>query len=531
MQRWNGWGEASVNMGMPTRGLEILANRIGKGRSVPDFPLEKLLARIPASRLPRHPLISFDPKLRLDHAHGQSLPDWIGLRYGSMQRFPDGVATPATVDEVHQILGFAAEHDVMVIPYGGGTSVVGHLEVPESERPVLSLSLRGLNRLIGIDTDNQLATFEAGVRGTELEAQLNSRGFTLGHYPQSFEYSSLGGWVVTRSSGQQSGHFGRIEALFAGGEVITPRGKLQLPPLPASAAGPDLRQLLLGSEGRMGVLTRVVVRIRPLPEKDDIFGVFFPNWKQGHDAVKAIAGADIPFSMIRLSTPAETVTNLAIAGHPRKISLLKRYLRLRGITAQSACMCLIGFTGARRLTSAAQRAAFSVLRRHRGVAVGKAVGRAWKKNRFRSAYLRNTLWELGYAVDTLETAVNWDKVTTTLQAVEKSLQTALAPINEKAHVFSHLSHVYPSGSSIYTTVVFRLFATPQPTLEAWKALKQSASRAIVDAGGTISHQHGVGSHHRPYLAAEKGSVGISTLQSVLDHLDPKKQMNPGKLVP
>jgi alkyldihydroxyacetonephosphate synthase len=531
MRRWNGWGEESITRPIPPRGLEILVDQIGKGRPIPDYPLGKLLDRVPASRMPQHPLISTDPQLRLDHAHGQSLPDWIGLRCGMLKRFPDGVARPENVDEVQEILKFSADHEVAVIPYGGGTSVVGHLAVPQSERAVLSLSLERLNRLIRLDSDNMLATFEAGVRGPEIEQQLNARGLTLGHYPQSFEYSTLGGWVITRSSGQQSRHFGRIEQLFAGGEVITAGGVLDFPPFPASAAGPDLRQMLLGSEGRIGVLTSVTVKVSHLPEKDDVYGIFFPTWEHGQHAVKAIAGADIPFSMIRLSSPIETATNLALAGHERQISILLRYLRLRGLTEQNACMCLIGFTGSGRITKAARGDALAIVRRNKGISVGKAMGNAWKKNRFRSAYLRNTLWDLGYAVDTLETAITWDKVTATMQSIEKSITGALAARDERVHVFTHLSHVYPTGSSIYTTLVFRLSERPQATLEAWKSVKQSASRTIVKAGGTISHQHGVGTDHRQYLEAEKGTLGISTLKKVFDHLDPGQQMNPGKLIP
>ena len=531
MQRWNGWGEESITMPIPPEGLEILENRIGPGRRIPDFPLEQLLEQIPPSRMPQHPLISTDPKLRLDHSHGQSLPDWIGLRYGTLKHFPDGVARPGTVDEVEEILKFAAAHEMVVIPYGGGTSVVGHLKVPQRDRMVLSLSLASLNRLVHLDPDNLLATFEAGVRGPQLEQQLNARGLTLGHYPQSFEYSTLGGWVVTRSSGQQSRHFGRIEQLFAGGEVVTPNGILKLPPFPASAAGPDLRQILLGSEGRIGVLTRVTVKVSHLPAKDDVYGCFFPAWEQGQQAVKKITGAGIPFAMIRLSNPTETVTNLALAGHQRQIAMLKCYLRLRGLKSPGVCMCLLGFSGSTRITSAARREALAQVRRHKGVVVGKAMGNAWKKNRFRSAYLRNTLWELGYAVDTLETAIAWDKVTGTMQGIGNAIKAALAAKDERVHVFTHLSHVYPTGSSIYTTFVFRLFERPEATLEAWQSAKQSACRTIVEAGGTISHQHGVGMDHRQYLQAEKGELGISILKQVFDHLDPGQRMNPGKLLP
>ena len=531
MQRWNGWGDKTITMNLPPQGLEMLRGLIGKGRISPDYPLDKFVERIPPSRLPRHPLVSTDAKFRLDHAHGQSLPDWIGLRGGTLQRFPDGVARPSTQDEVRELLRFADKQDVVIIPYGGGTSVVGHLKVPETDRPVLSLSLERFNRLINIDPESRLAVFEAGIRGPQLEQQLKSSGFTLGHYPQSFEYSSLGGWVVTRSSGQQSRFYGRIEDLFAGGIVFTPRGLLKLPPFPASAAGPDLRQILLGSEGRMGVLTDVIVRISQLPQKDDVYGIFFPSWDQGQKAVQTIAGMDIAFSMVRLSNPSETMTNLAVAGHERQFSLVKRYLRLRGIPDQQCCMCLLAFTGSRRLTRSARKAAFAIVRLHHGVSIGRPMGRAWKKNRFRSAYLRNSLWDLGYAVDTLETATTWDKVKPTMDAVEETLHTALSSKNEKVHVFSHLSHVYPSGSSIYTTFLFRLSENPRETLANWMCLKQAASRAIVAAGGTISHQHGVGSDHRKYLTAEKGEIGVDVLQKIFKHLDPDRRMNPHKLLP
>jgi alkyldihydroxyacetonephosphate synthase len=531
MQRWNGWGEEAISLDLPPKGREMLRDLIGEGRRQPDYPIEKILQRIPDSRLPHQSLVSFDPRLRLDHAHGQGLPDWMALRYGTLQRFPDGVALPTSTAAIQDLMHFAADQNAIVIPYGGGTSVVGHLEIPDAERPVLSLSLKGLNRLIHLEPGNMLATFEAGILGPKLEGHLQPRGFTLGHYPQSFEYSSLGGWVVTRSCGQQSRYYGRIEQLFAGGNVLTPRGPVVLPPFPASAAGPDLRQLLLGSEGRMGILTNVIVKITPLPERDETYGFFFPSWEDGRKAVQTIAGEGIPYSMIRLSNPTETMTNLALAGHERKVAMLTRYLHALGMPDQGKCLCLIGFTGSARIVRAARTEARSIIRRSHGVSIGKSIGRTWKKSRFRSAYLRNTLWDLGYAVDTLETATTWDKVTAVMTAIENSLHAASASFHERLHAFSHLSHLYPSGSSIYTTFVFRHCEPSERTLAIWQALKQAASRAIVEAGATITHQHGVGTDHRDYLLDEKGRLGVETLQAVFQHLDPKQQMNPGKLVP
>lgn len=530
MQRWNGWGDDTVHVDLSIQGHNLLRELLGKGNVKADYPLEKFINRIPTSRLPHHPLISTNPKERLDHSHGQSLPDWISLRGGTLQHFPDGVAQPSTSEEVQELLDFSGKHNVVVIPFGGGTSVVGHLQVPEEDRPVLSLSLKRFNRLIDLSPTSLLATFESGVLGLDLETQLMERGFTFGHYPQSFEFSSLGGWVATRSSGQQSSHYGRIEQLYAGGELITPKGILSIPPFPASAAGPDLRHIVMGSEGRLGVLTKVIVRISHIPETDDVFGVFFPSWDHAKDAVQTLAGAGIPFSMIRLSNSAETMTNLALAGHGKQIALMRSFLRLRGIPEKGACMCLIGFIGTKRFVKTARRESFSILRQHKGVSVGKVMGEVWKKNRFRMPYLRNTLWDMGYTVDTLETAVTWNKVTTTMEEIEKAIKESMAPWNEKVHVFSHLSHVYSTGSSIYTTFMFRLSDTPEETLARWKTIKKAASQTIVKAGGTISHQHGVGVDHKPYLEAEKGPVGMSAIRQLCFHLDPEKRMNPSKLL-
>ena len=531
MRRWNGWGDASVQMGISTNGRTLLEQAVGVATVYPDFPLDEYLQSVPPTRLPRHPLVTDDPHHRLECAHGQSLPDWIRMRGGTLERFPDGVARPQSEQDVRALLAYASEHNIVVIPYGGGTSVAGQLEILETERPVLSMAMTGLNRLIGIDANNLLATFEAGIFGPEIEKHLNSKGFVLGHFPQSFEYSTLGGWVVTRSSGQLSRHYGRIEQLFAGGEIVTFKGRLKLPPFPASAAGPDIRQLVLGSEGRMGILTRVIVKISPLPDAEEIYGVFFPSWDHACQAAQTLAQSQIPLSMVRLSNPRETQVNLSLAGHEQQIYWLKRLLKLRGIDANAACMCLIGYIGSRRQVRIAKSEAGSILRRFKGIAVGKHMGRTWKKNRFRSAYLRNTLWDLGYAVDTLETAVNWDRVTDTMGAVETALEKALESENERMLAFSHLSHVYATGSSIYTTFVFRLADTPHKALERWHKLKQAASRAIVKAGGTISHHHGIGTDHKPYLEAEKGTIGINTLQQAFNYLDPGRQMNPGKLLP
>ncbi|MBS3757477.1 MAG: FAD-binding oxidoreductase [Desulfobacterales bacterium] len=530
MYRWNGWGDDQVEMPLPEGAATMLNELVGSAAPGPACSKKQLLSRVPQSRI-RQPisLVSTDSEERLLHAYGQSFPDWIGFRYGSLDRFPDAVAYPTTTDEIADILAFAEKENAVVIPYGGGTSVVGHLNVPDGDRPVVSLSLERLNRLVDINSYNRLATFEAGVRGPHLEAQLRTYGYTLGHYPQSYEQSTLGGWVTTRSSGQQSMYYGRIEGLFAGGRLITAKDDMMLPPYPASAAGPDIRQIVMGSEGRMGVLADARVRISEIPASDDIYGVFFPSWDKAVDAVRALTAAELPLSMVRLSNPTETMTNLILAGHEKQIALLKRYLRLRGLCDSTYCMALIGLIGSRKAVHIGWRNARDVIKKFNGVPVGKSMGNAWKKNRFLAPYLRNTLWDYGYGVDTLETAVNWDNVRPTMAAVESAVSSALSEKNESVHVFSHLSHVYKTGSSVYTTFVYRLAETAEETMSRWQLLKTKASQAIVDAGGTISHQHGVGTDHKPYLAAEKGRMGVDLLNRIWSYTDPDMRMNPGKL--
>ncbi|MGI5860592.1 MAG: FAD-binding oxidoreductase [Myxococcales bacterium] len=529
MRRWNGWGDDSQSYPLPSSAVTYLERVVGKSIPPHDAALFDVVASVPESRLPEHRLVDTRPETRLRHARGQSLPDWIALRSGRIAAFPDGVARPASGDKVRELLGWAEEIGARVIPYGGGTSVVGHINPLPGDRPVLTLSLEKLNRLAGLDERSQLATFGAGVTGPELERRLGDRGFTLGHFPQSFELSTLGGWIASRSSGQQSLRYGRIDHLFAGGRLESPAGTLELRPFPGSAAGPDLRQLVLGSEGRLGVLTEATVRITRRPQKEAFHAVFFRGWDEGLEATRRLAQSGLPLSMLRLSTPEETETTLALAGHKALLGPFEKVLAALGAKSKK-CMLIAGFSGSAELVAAARGAALAIAREGRGIHVGKTFGRQWHKNRFRTPYLRNSLWERGFAVDTLETAATWAQVPELAAAIGAALRDGLRETGERVHVFSHLSHVYPSGSSIYTTYLFRLASDPEENLRRWRTLKDAASRAIVEGGGTISHQHGVGVDHLPYLAAEKGALGMSALEALFGQLDPKGVMNPGKLV-
>jgi alkyldihydroxyacetonephosphate synthase len=529
MRRWNGWGDDADNYLLTDDARNFLRERIGDAKSPKDASRAETIATVAPSRVPRSKFFSDDAAVRLDHARGQSFPDWIAMRAGRMGPCAEGVAMPTTHEEVVHALAEAKKMGAVVIPYGGGTSVVGHLNVTASDRPVVNISLEKMNRLMALDETSMLATFGAGTPGPQIEAQLKAQGYLVGHFPQSYEYSTIGGWVVTRSSGQQSYRYGRIENLFAAGKLVTPRGELQVGGVPASSAGQDLREAVMGSEGRFGLLTEVTARVRRLPEREDFHGVFFPDWDNAALAVRALVQNDVPLSMVRLSNEIETETQLAlVSGHLSALAWLKRYLRLRGVSA-GQCMLMLGITGSDLECGYAKRRALEITSRFGGVHVGRFIGKGWAKNRFRGPYLRNTLWEAGYAADTVETCINWTQVTPLMRAIEKTAHDTMATQNERVHAFTHLSHVYRQGCSIYSTFVYRSAGSYDADYERWHKLKAALSETIVAHGGTISHQHGVGVDHAPYMPAEKGALGMDLIRAMAREFDPHGMMNPGKL--
>lgn len=541
MRRWNGWGDDATVTHLNDQATAMLRELLGAATPVPDACLDDMLAQVPPSRISaassavspswRGPPIALDAASRFAVALGESYPDWLKKRSGHLPPVPDGVANPESSADVRALLDLAQQNNWVVIPFAGGTSVCGHLDVPLGARPVLSIQLSRMNRLLHLDKTSQLATFEAGTPGPQVEAQLRAHRCTLGHFPQSFEYSTVGGWVVTRSSGQQSLRYGRIEQLFAGGRMETPLGTLDIPTLPASAAGPDLREMVMGSEGRFGVLTEVTVRVAQAPAHESFHALFFPDWDRAEAAVRELVQSRPGLSMLRLSNTIETRTNLTVAGHPALIRNLERYLNWRGCGAEK-CVLTIGATGERRAAAFALKNARRLLNQHGAVYIGTAIGNKWAANRFKGPYLRNNLWDAGYSVDTLETAVDWPQVKPLMLAMEQAARDAFAHYKEPVHAFTHLSHVYAQGSSIYSQFVWKTspggFA---PNFERWQRYKNAVSKVIAEHGGTVSHQHGVGRDHAANLHVEKGPMGMAALASLCAHFDPQRIMNPGKLLP
>lgn len=409
MKRWNGWGEESVQYDLPESAHAMLESYFGELTAPLDTKYESILNSVPHSRLRERSGITIEAADRLSHARGQSFPDWIALRHGSISVFPDAVAYPEKPTDVQELITLASKENIRLIPYGGGTSVVGHINVLGGASPVLTVDMGRMDHLLDLDKTSGLARFQTGVSGPEVEKQLNNQGWTLGHYPQSFEFSTLGGWIATRSSGQQSYYYGRIEDLFAGGKVETSAGTLNLPVHPASGAGPDLKHMILGSEGRMGIITESVVRVQPLPEIEQFFGVLFKDWEGGMTAVREAAQSGVTFSMMRLSDPTETELNFQLSGKSKAIFVKNKFLPHLGY-GEGACLLLLGITGQARQVQQTRQQVRAFFRRYGGSPFFKFIGRSWYRNRFRLPYIRNTLWDVGIGLDTLETAVSWNLV-------------------------------------------------------------------------------------------------------------------------
>ena len=536
--RWWGWGEDGHDGPVKPGAKVILSKHCGwpAGVDRPHVGLEEV--SLPQSRLTDElrarlaetvgeDFVRDDHATRVSHAAGRSLPDLIRLRTGRLSSAPDAVVYPASDAEVDALLAVCAEESVAVVPVGGGTSVVGGIDaVRGGFSAVVSISMARLDRILDIDEESLTATVQAGVFGPELEERLQSRGFTLGHYPQSFEFSTVGGWVATRSAGQQSTGYGRIDENVHGLRCSTPSGPIELPTTPATAAGPNPRQLFVGSEGTLGIITEATVRIRRVPKAVRADSWFFPDFASGTAALREIEQSGLQLAIARLSDVNETAFGLAQLGSELQRKGVLTYLRARGITAP--CLLVVRYDGSAAEVRARRSQGRSIVRRHKGVNLGAVPETSWEKHRFSTPYLRDQLLREGMIAETLETSAPWSKVEDLHEAISADIEKEMAERGTPAFVLCHVSHLYASGCSLYYTV----FAKQQVGAEIaqWKALKSAAGDAIVAGGGTITHHHAVGTDHAPWLPAETGERWLRMLRAVKAEVDPASIMNPGKLM-
>ncbi len=533
--KWWGWGDPGASPTLDAEALATLRERVGELRparrraELEDFSL-------PAARaLPRALIEAVGEENvhtgiedRVRHATGCGYADLARLRSGALDSAPDAVLVPPDPTSVKRVLSLCGTEGVAVVPFGGGTSVVGGVEPLRGPHArLISLDL-GRLRDVDVDTRSLTARLGAGLRGPEAETALGRHGLVLGHYPQSFEYATIGGFAATRSAGQASSGYGRFDALVSSVRLLTPAGELETLETPHSAAGPALRELVIGSEGTLGAIPDVSVRVRPAPRARRYEAWIVESFEAGAEIVRGLAqGPGLP-DVIRVSDEEETRISLALSG-PRgpAAALFGAYLGLR--RRRGGCLVIVGIEGDEEAVARRRALAVRELRRGGAVYLGQAAGRSWEHGRYQGPYLRDTLMDMGAMVETLETAHTWSRVGELYRAVSAAIEASLAAQGTPGLVFCHLSHAYADGASLYFTFVAR--AKPHEEVEQWRAAKRAACKAIVAAGGTITHHHGVGRDHAPYMEAEVGATGIEVLRAAKERLDPTGVMNPGKLLP
>jgi alkyldihydroxyacetonephosphate synthase len=525
--KWNAWGDPAAAKPLSEGIRSLLKQALGVDDSPVTAPgIDEVRLRPSAlSAVDADALAAIvgpdycrdDTRGRLLHAGGKSTMDLLRRKDTGQQDAPDAVLLPGDEDQVAAILGYCSQQSIAVVPFGGGTSVVGGLDPMHGEfAAVVSLDLRRFDQLHTLDEVSGEAELGAGVTGPDAERLLGERGFSLGHFPQSFQFATIGGFAATRSSGQNSAGYGRFNDMIRGLRVVTPAGVLDLGRAPESAAGPDLRQLLIGSEGVFGVITRVRLRVHPAPETTRHQAWSFPDFETGAAALRAVAQTGSGPTVIRLSDEAETGVNLATTEE----------IGEQGITG--GCLAITVFEGTAAHADSRHAETRAVLQAHGGTSLGEAPARAWEHGRFDAPYLRDSLLAAGALCETLETATSWSNIGALKTEVTEALTTSLAESGTPALVLCHISHVYATGASLYFTVVAGQRGNP---IEQWRKAKAAASDAMVRRGATITHHHAVGADHRPWMRAEVGDLGVAVLRAVKATLDPAGILNPGKLIP
>ena len=479
--------------------------------------------------------VSTDQLDRVVHTRGKSLRDLVRQRRGDMPRVPDAVLRPGDEAAAEALLAAALEADAVVIPFGGGSSISGSVEAePGEKRPVLSVDMGRLDRVLDVDPTSQLARVQAGVFGPELERQLNERGWTFGHFPDSFTHSTLGGWIATRSSGMQSDRYGDIADLTRGLRVVTPSGVLVVRPVPSTSTGPSVREMVLGSEGRLGLITEATVQVRRRPPERQILGYLFPNWREGLAAMRDIAASEAEPSVTRVSDAPETAFSFATSKAPTpldrvKSKALQLLLKRKGWDLEQMCLSFIGYEGTAANVKLQRALTERIVKRHGGMSIGSSPGELYDQKKFDTPYIRDFLLDRGAPADVSETSAPWSELGNVYDAVRAAGQGAFRELGVPGYLMCHLSHSYHAGACLYFTFAI----TPsgeRDSLEEYDTVKSAIQQAFVDSGATLSHHHAVGTEHARWLEQDISGPGVRMVEALLHGTDPGANLNPGKIV-
>lgn len=469
---------------------------------------------------------------RVVHTYGKSIRDLIRVRAGTLPRVPDLVVYPVDEAAVQRVVAAVVAADAVLIPFGGGSNIAGSLEPdPGERRPIVSVDLGLLDRVLDVDEESGQARIQAGALGPAIEAQLNPRGWTMGHFPDSFTHSSLGGWIATRSSGMQSDLYGDIADIARGMRVVRPDGLLEVRAVPSASTGPSVREMVLGSEGRLGVITEATVQVHRLPAKRVIHAYFFPNWKAGTAAMKAIAAGDVHPSITRISDARETGFSLATAKESKGFSGLAQrglmaFLKRRGWDLDQLCLSFIGYEGEPAHVARQRKAVERLVKRHGGIGVGTGPGVLYDQKKFDTPYLRDFLLDRGTAGDVSETSAPWSRIDGLHDGVIAAAERAYASFGRHGWIMSHLSHSYHSGACLYFTFAFVMGDDP---VAEYDTVKRAVQQAFIDLGGVPSHHHGIGVEHAQWLPDAVSGEGVAVLRGLFAATDPGNHLNPAKI--
>lgn len=547
-QKWWGWGEEGKAYRYEDKPKfpPFVMKMVGVDITAPVEPIPPFSSlEVPASRLSDslraelagiigEGFVQIDDETRVVHAFGKGVRDLLRVRSGLLGRIPDAVLYPGTQREVERLVDAAVAADAVLIPFGGGSNIVAALEAqPGETRQVLSVNLGRMSRVLEIDEVSGLAHIEAGVFGPDMEDQLKARGWTMGHHPDSFVWSTLGGWIATRSSGMQSDKYGDIADICRGLTMVMPGQVLTLRPLPSSSSGPSVREMVLGSEGRLGIITSAWVNVHRIPEVRELQAYFFATYEDGLKACQEIVESDASVMMARVSDAVETQYIMANGKKSSRLGSLsskaiQRIMLQKGWDLEKIAMSFVGYEGSPTHVRYEKGLVAKIVRNHGGIGVGKGPGSLYDQKKYDTPYIRDFMLDRGLVADVSETTTPWAYVeqihTNTVAAFHK----AMAEIGVRGVVFCHLSHSYHSGACQYFT--FAIADKSDKAMVTYDVAKRVLQQSFMDNHGTVSHHHGVGEEHSPWMDQDISPAGVSIQRALFDGVDPGRNLNPGKII-
>ena len=480
--------------------------------------------------------IADDKKTRLIHSTGKSFRDLWRLRHGIIKCAPDCVVFPENEEDVAAIVSAAHEQGVVLIPFGGGSNIAGCLEPRDRDgRMVVSLDMCRMHKVLEVDQRSLTARIQPGVYGQHMEDQLLEHGVTLGHFPDSFLHSTLGGWVATRSAGMQSDRYGKIEDMVISLRMVTPSGTIVTRTVPKSSNGIDVRHLCIGSEGILGVITEVVVQVHRRPKYEDWYGWLFPDFESGISAIHECQRKNCMPTVTRLNDPKKTALSFAFkspkSGFKEAIGkVVKWYIgSVRGIDLKSCCLMVVKFEGDYDAFHMRRRDVSAIYRKRGGVCLGAEPGRSFAKVKFDFPHLRDYVMDRNIMADVSETATTWTNLLKLYENGVADIEDAIRDTGVAPWIGCHVSHSYHTGASLYFT--FGCLQCKGREIEQYLYVKKAAEDAFLKNGGTLSHHHAVGTEHLPWVEDDISATGVKAVQALKEGLDPNGIMNPGKIIP